>query len=380
MIYLDHSATTYVRPEVKEAMIKHFDEEFGNPGSFHSKGLEAKEAVDSSRQVVADILGVSPSEIIFTGSGTISINLALKGVARAKGKGHIVTSSVEHPAVLNTVKHLEKEGFSITILDTDEHGQVSPDKLKEAIRDDTMLVSIMYANNEIGTVNRIQELAGLCKEKGIIFHTDACQAGAYLNLKDLGVDLMTLNGSKIYGPKGMGCLYVKKGTPIEPLIHGGGQENGLVSGTHNVPGIVGFATALKLAQDERVKEGERLEVLRKRLADGLLEISRTLLNGHPTERLPNNVNISFLDVEGESVLLHLNEHGICASTGSACSSNSLDPSHVLLAIGRKHEVAHGAIRFSLGKRTREEDVDKVLEVMPGIIQKLRMLSPVEVKQ
>ena len=385
-IYLDHAATTYVRDEVKQAMEKYESEEFGNPGSFHTIGLRAKEALDEARNKIAQLLNASnPTEIVFTGCGTESINLALKGVARAnKDKGkHIVTSKVEHEAVLETCWYLEKyEGFEITYLNVDKYGRVNPEDLKKAIREDTILISIMYANNEVGTIMPIKELVTAAKEtnKSVLFHTDACQAGGSLDIdtKELGVDLMTLNSSKIYGPKGVALLYVRRGVKIHPIIHGGGQENKLRSGTQNIPGIIGFAHALELGQQEREVENKRLIILRDRLLHGIkIKVSKTFLNGHPTERLPNSLNITILDVEGEAMMLYLNEEGgICCSSGSACTSLSLDPSHVILAMGLPYEVAHGTLRFTLGKRTTEADIDKVIEVLPPIVEALRKISPV----
>ncbi len=388
-IYVDHAATTYVREEVKTAMNKYHSEEFGNPGSFHTLGLKAKEAVSSARNKVRQLINANnPEEIIFTGSGTESINLTIQGIARAnKNQGkHIITSKIEHEAVLETCKYLEKyEGFEITYLNVDKYGRVCPEELKKAIRKDTLLITIMYANNEIGTIQPIKELVKVVKDfsqeqkRNILFHTDACQAGGVLDIdtKNLGVDLMTLNSSKIYGPKGVGMLYVKSGTKIHPLIHGGGQENKLRSGTENVPGIVGFAKALELAQAEKEEENKRLTALRNKLIKKIQEnIPKTFLNGHPTERLPNNANLTFLDVEGESMMLYLNEYGICTSTGSACTSYSLDPSHVILALGLPYEAAHGTLRFTLGKRTTEEDINKIITVLPGIVESLRRISPV----
>ena len=380
-VYLDHSATTYVDKRVKEEMDKYYSQIFGNPSSFNDIGLDAKTALDSARQKVANILNAEPKEIIFTGGGTESINLAIKGVARAlkeKGK-HIITSKIEHHAVLETCGYLEKkEGFEITYLDVDRYGVVKLEDLKKAIRKDTILISIMYANNEIGTIQPIEEIGKIAKENEIYFHTDACQVGCYLilDVKKLNVDLMTLNGSKIYGPKGVGVLYIRKGTEIEPIIHGGGQEFGLRSGTENIPGIIGFTKALELAQEDREKESKRLVKLRDKLVKGLLDIiPKTFLNGHPVNRLPNNVNVSILDIEGEAMLLYLNEHGIYASTGSACSSTSLEPSHVILAIGLPYEAAHGSLRFTLGRATTEEDINYVLKKLPKIVDDLRQISP-----
>ncbi len=383
-IYLDHAATTHVDPRVKAVMDKYWTEEFGNPGSFNSVGLRALRALNNARATVAKIMNCIPEEIIFTGSGTESINTAIKGVYRAnKAKGkHIITSTTEHHAVLESCEYLTKhEGAEVTYLPVDKYGRVSPEQLEQAIRPDTVLISIMYANNEVGTINRIAELAAVAKKHRALFHTDACQAGGVLDIdvKKLGIDLMTINGSKLYGPKGVGVLYVRRGVQIHPLIHGGGQEFRMRSGTENVPVLAGFATALELAHQEREAENKREIVLRDKLIAGILStVPKTFLNGHPTERLPNNVNISFMDIEGEALLLMINEHGICASTGSACTSKSLDPSHVILALGLPYEASHGSIRFTLGKYTTEAGIDKVIEVLPPIVQRLRHLSPVNI--
>ena len=384
-IYLDHAATTYVREEVLKEMEKYFTEVYGNPGSFNSIGLKAKEALDKARDKIKELLN-APSEknIIFTSGGTESINLAIKGVARSlKKKGnHIITSKVEHHAVLETCKYLEEEGFEVTYLDPDQYGIISVEQLIRAIKSNTILVSLMYANNEIGSINPIKELAEICKSKRIYFHTDACQAGCLLNIdvKELNIDLMTLNSSKLYGPKGVGLLYIKTGILIKPIIHGGGQEFGLRSGTENVPGIMGFAKALELAQLEREEENKRLGKLSKKLTEGILNnIPKTVLNGHPKNRLSNNVNISFLDIEGEALLLYLNEHGFCASSGSACTSKTLDPSHVIIATGVPYEFAHGSLRITLGKKTSEEDIDLMISVLPKIVEKLRLISPFNLK-
>lgn len=384
-IYLDHAATTYVDPRVKAAMDQYWTEEFGNPGSFHTIGLRALRALDKARATVARIMNCAPEEVIFTGSGTESINMAIKGVFwanKARGK-HIITSTTEHPAVLETCNYLEKyHGAEVTRVPVDRYGQVKPEELEKAIRPDTILISIMYANNEIGTINRISELTTIAKKHKVLFHTDACQAGGVLdiNVKKLGVDLMTINGSKLYAPKGVGALFVRRGVLLHPLIHGGGQEFRLRSGTENVPLIVGFAKALELAHQERDAENARQAALRDKLITGILTtVPKTFLNGHPVERLPNNVNISFMDIEGEALLLMLNEHGICASTGSACTSKSLDPSHVILALGLPYEASHGSIRFTLGKQTTEAEINKVIEVLPGIVKTLRHLSPVNLK-
>jgi len=384
-IYLDNAAATSVDSKVKKEMEKYFLKEYGNPGSFNTVGLRAKEAVDTARKKVAKIIVAAPGEIIFTGSGTESINLAIKGTARVlkkKGKGnHIITSTIEHHAVLDTCKYLaDEEGFEVTYVKVNKFGLVDPKDVEAAIKGSTILISIMYANNEIGTIQPVSEIGRIARKHNILFHTDACQAGMLdLNVERLNVDLMTLNGNKIYGPKGTGMLYVKKGTPIQPIVHGGGQEFGLRSGTENVAGIVGFATALEIVRKEKEKEAKRLVKLRDQLIRGVLKIPKTILNGHPTKRLPNNVNISILNVEGESILLELNEYGICAASGSACTSKSLDPSHVLLAIGLPAEIAHGSLRFTLGKRTTGKDVDKVIKTLPRVVQRLRELSPVSIE-
>ncbi len=346
-----------------------------------AKPIRIKEVLNNCRNTVAELINSKPREIIFTGSGTESINLAIQGIARAnKNKGkHVITSETEHHAVLETCEYLEKEeGFEVTYLKPDKFGMITAEQVKNSIKDDTILITIIYANNEVGTINPIKKISEIAKEAKILFHTDACQAGGILDIdvKELNVNLMTLNGSKIYGPKGTGILYVKTGTKIKPLIFGGGQEFGLRSGTENIPGIIGFTKALELSQDEKQPEFERLTELRDYLVKEILEkISNSVLNGHPTKRLPNNVNISFLNVEGEALLLYLNEYGVCASSGSACTSKTLDPSHVLISMGTPYELAHGSLRFTLGKKTTKEDLDKVIEVLPGIVKILRVISP-----
>ncbi|MBS3095405.1 IscS subfamily cysteine desulfurase [Candidatus Woesearchaeota archaeon] len=383
-IYMDYAATTYVDPEVKKEIDSYFTERFGNPGSFNYFGLEAKNAVNDARNRIAKILNADSDEVIFTGSGTESINLAIKGVARAlKTKGnHIITQKTEHHAVIDTCKYLESnEGFEVTYLNVDKYGLINLDELKKVINKRTILISIMHANNEIGTVQPIKEIVKIAKKNNVIFHTDACQAAGYLELdvKRLGVDMMTINGSKLYAPKGIGLLYLKKGVPIEPILHGGGQEFGLRSGTENVPGIIGLAKAIEISERIKKTECKRLSKLRDMLINGLQgKIKNVMLNGHTKTRLPNNANLSFLGVEGESLLLHLNEEGICAATGSACTSRNLEASHVLLATGLKTEAAHGSIRFTLGRKTKEEDIKKVIRVMPKMVETLRMLSPIHV--
>ncbi len=381
-VYLDHAATTYMDPKVKEAMDPYFCDNYGNPGSFHGRGLLAQEAIIEARAKIAKQLNADPSEIIFTGSGTESINLAIKGVAFRKGKGHIITQKTEHHAVLHTCEYLEKKGFEVTYLPVDDFGMVNPEDVKNAIKKDTILVTIMYANNEVGTIQPIAEIGAICKENNILFHTDACQAAGALDLdvKKLNVDMLTINGSKIYGPKGVGLLYLKKSVRIDALIHGGGQENNMRAGTENVPGIIGIAKALELAQENKETENARLIKLRDRLIESIMTtIKDTKLNGHPTQRLPNNANISFLGIEGEAMLLLLSEYNIYCSTGSACTSKTLDPSHVLVGMNMPYELAHGSLRFTLGKRTTDADVDYLLKTLPPIITWLRTLSPIKVK-
>jgi cysteine desulfurase len=384
-IYLDNSATTSMDDEVKNEMNKYYSDIYGNPGSFHNEGLISKNAVSDARERIAKIIGSKSSEVIFTAGGTESINLAIKGRAFAiQGKKkHIVTSTIEHPAVLETCRYLEKKGFEVSYVSPDKNGLIDVNKIDEAIRDDTFLVSVIYANNEIGVIQDIEKISEICKSKNVTFHTDACQAAGYLDIdvNNLSVDMMSLNGSKIYGPKGVGLLYVKTGILIEPLIHGGGQEMNKRAGTENVPGIRGFAKALEIVITNREKEVERLSSLRDKLIQGIFDsISKVKLNGHATKRLPNNVNISFLDVEGEAILLYLDSKGVYASSGSACTSSTLDPSHVIVAMGIPYEYAHGSIRFSLGKDTTTEEVDYVLEILPGIVENLRNISPFNVDE
>jgi cysteine desulfurase len=382
IIYLDHASTTYLDPKVKKAMDPYFESIFGNPGSLHQLGLQAKHTVQESRENIAKQLNCKAEEIIFTSGGTESINLAIKGVAFKKGKGHIITSKIEHPAVFETCKYLERKGFTVTYLEVNKFGLISLKDLERAIKSNTILISIMYANNEIGTIEPIKEIGRIAKKNKILFHTDACQAAGALDLdvNQLNVDLMTLNGSKIYGPKGIGILYKSQEVRLEPLIHGGGQEGRARSGTENVPGIVGFAKALELAQKEKEKENSRLIGLRDYfIQDILRKIPKSFLNGHPNKRLPNNANISFLDVEGESIMLYLDDKGIALSTGSACSSTTLEVSHVLDAIGLVHDAAHGSIRVSLGKSTTKEDLDYTIKEVVKIIEYLRQISPVKME-
>lgn len=380
-VYLDHSATTPVDQKVLEAMLPFFSMDFGNPNSLHAWGRKARQAVNQARDEVSRLINAEPSEIIFTGGGSEADNIAIKGVAFAKkDKGrHIITSAIEHHAVLDTCKWLEKEGFDITILPVDESGTIRPKELRKAIRPDTILVTIHFANNEIGTVQPIEQLGNICREQGVLFHTDAVQAAGHISIdvKKLPIDLMTMAAHKMYGPKGVGALYIKKGVKIVPLIHGGGQERGLRSGTENTAGIVGFGKAAALASDRLAKdEPEKERNLRDRLIDGILEkIEDAMLTGHRTERLPFHASFCFRYIEGESLLLRLDALGIGASSGSACTSGSLEPSHVLLAIGLPHEIAHGSLRLTLGKDTSEEDIDYVLENLPKVVESLRAMSP-----
>ena len=381
-IYLDNAATTSVRSEVLQEMLPYFSEQYGNPSSIYPLGQTASDAVLDSRQTIADILGANPKEIFFTSGGTESDNWAIKGVARqalTKGKGkHLITSAIEHHAVLHTCQALEKEGFEVTYLPVDEDGLVDPQTFEEAIRPDTIMASIMYANNEIGTIQPIKELAEIAHAHNILFHTDAVQAFCHeaINVKDLGVDLLSASAHKIYGPKGVGLLYVRRGVKIQNLLDGGQQEAGRRPTTENVPGIVGFAKAAQLAYDEQASEHERQSKLRDHAIRRILdEIPYARLNGHPTKRLANNVNISFEFIEGEGMLLQLAFKGICVSSGSACTSGSLDPSHVLLAIGLKHEVAHGSMRMTTGRDTTLEDVDFAVDSLKQTIENLRMMSP-----
>jgi len=379
-IYLDYAATTPVDPRVAKAMTPFFTEKFGNTMSLHSFGQEAKAALEESREVVADLMGAKNKEIIFTGSATESNNLALKGIAFAnkeKGK-HIIISSVEHPCIMESAKWLESQGFEVTKLKVDKYGLVGPEDVKKAIREDTILVSIMHANNEIGTIEPIKEIGKICKAKRAPFHTDAAQTFGKIpiDVNKMNIDLLTASSHKMYGPKGAACLFIKEGTKIEPLIHGGGHESGLRSSTVNVAAIVGFAGACKVCKKEMEKESKRLTKLRDKLIKGVLEkIELSHLNGHPKERLPNNAHFWFSFIEGESLVIQLDLLGVAASTGSACSSAKLEPSHVLLTIRLRPQEAHGSLRLSLGRWTTEEEIDKVLEVLPKVVKKLRKISP-----
>jgi len=379
-VYMDYSATTYVKPEVVEEMLPYFTEKFGNPSSFYGISRETKRAIDKAREQIAKALNCLPDEVYFTGGGSEADNWAIKGIASAhKNKGnHIITTKIEHHAVLNTCEYLDKNGFEVTYLDVDEEGFIRLEDLKNAITDKTILVSIMFANNEIGTIQPIKEIGEICREKKIFFHTDAVQAVGNIpvDVKDMNIDMLSLAGHKIYGPKGIGVLYIKKGIKIDNLIHGGAQEKNRRAGTENIASIVGLGKAVEIATDNLEEHMEKLTVLRDKLMDGLLQIPYTKLNGPKGDkRLPSNVNVCFRFIEGESILLSLDFKGVCASSGSACTSGSLDPSHVLLAIGLPHEIAHGSLRLTMGDGSTEEDVEYVLEVVPPIIERLRNMSP-----
>lgn len=379
-IYLDYAATTPTHPEVLETMLPYFAEDYGNPSSIYSYGQEAKTAIEGARTTIAAFIGAREEEIVFTSGGTEADNFALKGVAFVnKHKGdHIILSSIEHHAVIEACKFLEKNGFRLTYLPVDSSGLVNPVDVKKAITPKTILVSVMYANNEVGTIEPIAEISKVVKEAEIYFHTDSVQAFGHIpiNVNNLGVDLLTMSAHKLYGPKGVGALYVRKGTKLTPFVHGGAQEKGRRAGTENVPGIVGFGKAVELAQQGMSQEAERLTSLRDKFIGGILSrITNTRLNGHPRRRLPNNINVTIDFIEGESMCLNLDLEGICASTGSACSSSSLEPSHVLLAMGIPHEQSHSSLRFTIGKWTTEDDILKVLEILPKIVSKLRSISP-----
>ncbi len=379
-IYVDHAATTPMRREVLDAMIPYFTENFGNASTVYQEGRTAKKAVSEAREAVAKAIGANTDEIFFTGSGTEADNWAIRGTAYAnKEKGnHIITSAVEHHAVLHTCQALEKEGFKVTYLPVDKFGMVSPEDVKNAICDETILVTIMTANNEIGTIMPIEEIGKITREKGIIFHTDAVQAMGMMEIdvEKMGIDLLSMTGHKFYGPKGSGALYIRKGVKVKPFITGGAQEKNKRAGTENVASIVGLAKAISLATAEMGEKVPKLEKMRDRFIDRVLEeIPYTRLNGHRTKRLAGNANISFEFIEGESLLLMLDMQGISASSGSACTSGSLDPSHVLLAIGLKHEVAHGSLRVSFGESNSMEDVDRIVDSLKTIVSRLREMSP-----
>jgi len=380
-IYLDHAATTPLHPQVQEAMLPYWAEEYGNPSSIHQFGQRAAAAVAESRAAVAELLGAEPTEIIFTSGGSEADNLALVGVVTALGHrgNHVVTTAAEHHAVFHTCQALEKRGLArATYLPVDRYGGVEPEQVRQAITDQTVLVSVMHANNEVGTIQPIEEIGAACRERGVLFHSDAVQTVGHLPLQvhAMNIDLLSLAAHKFYGPKGCGALFVRRGVRLVPLIHGGGQERGLRAGTENVPGLVGLGAAARIAQQEMAAEIPRQSALRDRLLAGLGErISDLVVTGHPTRRLPNNASVCIRYVEGESMLLNLDMEGIAASSGSACTSGSLEASHVLLAMGIEHELAHGSLRFSLGRDTIPEHIERVLEVLPPVVEKLRAMSP-----
>jgi len=377
---MDYSATTPMKKEVLDVMLPYFSEDFGNASSVHSFGRDAKNAINSSREIVANAIGAKREEVYFTAGGSESDNWAIKGVAKSmKSKGnHIITSKIEHHAVLHTCETLEKEGYEVTYLDVDEFGMISLEDLKAAIKDTTILISIMFINNEIGTIQPVKEIGAIAKEKGVLFHTDAVQAlgNIAINVDELNIDMLSVSSHKIYGPKGVGAMYIRRGVKIGPFVEGGAQERKRRAGTENVPGIVGFAKAVEIATENLDTHVEKLVALREKLRHGIMDsIPYAKYNGHPTERHPGNVNICFEYIEGESLLLSLDLIGVAGSSGSACTSGSLDPSHVLMSIGLTHEIAHGSLRLTVGDFTTEEDVDYVVKELVGIVDRLRQMSP-----
>lgn len=379
-VYADNAATTNVSKPVLEAMLPIYENVFGNPSSLYEIGAEARVYLDNARETVAKCLGANANEIYFTSGGSESDNWAIKGVAHAlksKGKNHIITSKFEHHAVLHTLESLKKEGFEVTYLEVYENGIVKPEDVEKAIKDTTALVTVMYANNEIGTIQPIKEIGAICKNKGVLFHTDAVQAigNVHIDVKEENIDLLSLSGHKFHAPKGVGALYIRRGIRIPNLIDGGAQESGKRAGTENVAGIVGLAKALEIATLNIDAKNEKLSKMTSRLIDEVLKIDRSRLNGDRSKRLPGNVSFCFQGIEGESLLLMLDMKGISASSGSACTSGSLDPSHVLLSIGLPHEIAHGSLRLSFSDINTEEDIDYILETLPPIVQRLRAMSP-----
>ena len=380
-IYVDNAATTKTSRTAIEAMLPYMDKIYGNPSSLHSVGQAAADALRKAREEAAEVLGCEPNEITFTSGGSEADNQALVSAAAIgarKGKKHIISTAFEHHAILHTLKKLEKEGFEVTLLDVHENGMVSAQQVADAIREDTCLVSVMYANNEIGSIQPIAEIGAVCKEKGVIFHTDAVQAvgHVHINVKEENIDMLSLSAHKFHGPKGVGLLYARRGVRLTNIIEGGAQERGKRAGTENIPGIVGMVAALKEANANIDANAERVSALRDRLIEGLEKIPHSALNGDRTKRLPGNVSFCFEGIEGESLLLLLDAKGICASSGSACTSGSLDPSHVLLAIGRPHEVAHGSLRLTLSEENTQEEVDYIIEETTKVVKYLRDLSPV----
>jgi len=380
MSYMDHSATSPVNPEVLKEMLPYFTESFGNASTLYALGREARTAMENARKQVASLIGAQPNEIYFTSGGTESDNIAIKGTtSKLKNKGnHIITSDIEHPAVEETCKYLEKNGYQVTYLPVGEEGIVKVSDVEAAITPETILITVMHANNEIGTIQPIKEIGALAREKGIYFHTDAVQSVGKIpvNVEDMNVDLLSISAHKLYGPKGIGALYIRKGVRIDPLLHGGGHERGMRPGTENIPGIVGLGKACQIAEENLEKNMEYVSSLRDRLIQGVLgKIEQSYLNGHPTKRLPNNANFRFSSIEGESLVLQLDAKGINASTGSACSSKKLEPSHVLMAIGLKEVDAHGSLRISLGTENTLQDIDYTIDAIDEVVERLRSMSP-----
>lgn len=380
-VYADNAATTPIHADVLNKMMPFLTTEYGNASTLYRLGQSSHKALENARQEVALLMNADPSEITFTGCGSESDNLALRGYLhsrQAKGKKHLIVSTIEHHAILYTAQALEKEGFAVTYLPVNQYGQVEPQALEQAIRPDTALVSIMFANNEIGTINPVAELGRVCHEKGVVFHTDAVQAYGHvpIDVKAMNIDMLSLSGHKINAPKGVGAIYVRKGIRLEPQITGGGQERGLRSGTENIASIVGLGEAARLKRVNMERETAYIGALSRKLIDGVLQLPQTILTGHPTQRLPGTCSFCINAIEGESLVLRLDMNGICASTGSACSTGSLDPSHVLLGIGLSHEISHGSLRLTLGPQNTEEDVDYILERLKGVVETLRAMSPI----
>ena len=380
-VYADNAATTPIHADVLNKMMPFLTTEYGNASTLYRLGQSIHKALENARQEVALLMNADPSEITFTGCGSESDNLALRGYLhsrQAKGKKHLIVSTIEHHAILYTAQALEKEGFAVTYLPVNQYGQVEPQALEQAIRPDTALVSIMFANNEIGTINPVAELGRVCHEKGVVFHTDAVQAYGHvpIDVKAMNIDMLSLSGHKINAPKGVGAIYVRKGIRLEPQLTGGGQERGLRSGTENIASIVGLGEAARLKRVNMERETAYIGALSRKLIDGVLQLPQTILTGHPTQRLPGTCSFCINAIEGESLVLRLDMNGICASTGSACSTGSLDPSHVLLGIGLSHEISHGSLRLTLGPQNTEEDVDYILERLKGVVETLRAMSPI----
>lgn len=380
-VYADNAATTPIHADVLNKMMPFLTTEYGNASTLYRLGQSSHKALENARQEVALLMNAEPAEITFTGCGSESDNLALRGYLhsrQAKGRKHLIVSTIEHHAILYTAKALEKEGFEVTYLPVNQYGQVEPQALEQAIRPDTALVSIMFANNEIGTINPVAELGRVCHEKGVVFHTDAVQAYGHvpMDVKAMNIDMLSLSGHKINAPKGVGAIYVRKGIRLEPQLTGGGQERGLRSGTENIASIVGLGEAARLKRVNMERETAYIGALSRKLIDGVLQLPQTILTGHPTQRLPGTCSFCINAIEGESLVLRLDMNGICASTGSACSTGSLDPSHVLLGIGLSHEISHGSLRLTLGPQNTEEDVDYILERLKGVVETLRAMSPI----